>query len=139
MPAAETDTKTKPEKDAKTGRFQTGNIGGPGRPKGSRNKLGEAFIQDLYENWIENGVETIEAVRVEKPDQYLKVVASILPQKMEIKTVEGDLSDEQLAALITAVDAAMAIRSIAEDAGSGRPGGGGKAPKGRGRKAEEAE
>ena len=46
---------------AKTGRgnppvehqFKRGN---PGRPKGSRNKLGEAFIADLYAHWQENGV-----------------------------------------------------------------------------------
>ncbi len=136
MPKVETELK--PEQDSKTGRFVAGNSGNGGRPKGSRNKLGEAFIQDMYANWVEHGVETIETVRAEKPDQYLKVVASILPQQMEIKTVEGELSDEQLTALITAVDTALAVRSIAEDAGSGRSGSGGKAAKGRTRKTQKA-
>ena len=34
----------------RNGRFLTGNSGG-GRPKGSRNKLGEKFIEDAYEEW----------------------------------------------------------------------------------------
>src|SRR5262249_7899277 len=31
------------------GRFRAGGIGGPGRPRGSRNKLGEDFIAAVYE------------------------------------------------------------------------------------------
>jgi hypothetical protein len=50
--------KPKPEKDEKTGRFVSGNIGG-GRPKGSRNQLGEAFIDDLYAHWKIHGVAAI--------------------------------------------------------------------------------
>jgi hypothetical protein len=45
------------ERDAKTGRFVTGNFGGPGRKLGSRNKLGEAFIEDLRDAWIEHGAQ----------------------------------------------------------------------------------
>lgn len=134
----EADTRPKPEQDGKTGRFVAGNSGNGGRPKGSRNKLGEAFIQDMYENWMENGVSTIETVRLEKPDQYLKVVASILPQQMEIKTPEDGLTDDQLDALIAAVDTALAIRSIAEDAGSGRARGRSKKAKAGSGEAEEA-
>jgi hypothetical protein len=35
--------------------------GNPGRPKGSRNKLGEAFIQALAEDFERHGAEAIEA------------------------------------------------------------------------------
>lgn len=72
-----------PEKDDKTGRFLSGNIGG-GRPKGSRNKLAEAFITDMQADWEANGPETIAQVREEKPDVYLKVVASILPRDLNV-------------------------------------------------------
>lgn len=72
----------KPEQDKK-GRFVSGNIGG-GRPKGARAKLGEAFLQALQESFAKDGKETIETVRLEKPDQYLKVVASILPKELEL-------------------------------------------------------
>src|SRR5690606_29731991 len=73
----------KPEKDEKTGRFLTGNSGG-GRPKGSRNKLGEAFLEDMLADWEANGPAAIREVRETKPDAYLKVVASILPKDLNV-------------------------------------------------------
>lgn len=72
-----------PAKDEKTGRFLTGNNGG-GRPKGSRNKLAEAFITDMQADWEANGVATIAQVREERPEVYLKVVASILPRDLNV-------------------------------------------------------
>lgn len=86
-----------PEKEPETGRFIPGNNGGPGRPKGARNKLGEEFIQRLYEDFQANGPVVIEAVRLSKPDAYLKVIASILPKELNIKVSElEEMTDEQL-------------------------------------------
>jgi hypothetical protein len=85
----------------------------PGRPKGARNKLGEAFLADLLANWEKHGVETIEAVRAEKPDQYLKVVASILPRELNLKVSELDeLSDEQLQRQLTHIVAQLAATGL---------------------------
>jgi hypothetical protein len=96
-------------------RFEPGNphrftSGNPGRPKGSRNKLGEAFIEALHDDFLANGPAVIETVRVEKPDQYLKVIASILPKQLEIKSdaFEG-MSDDELAALVAAARSALGI------------------------------
>lgn len=84
-----------PEKDEK-GRFVTGNIGG-GRNKGSRNKLGEAFLADMLADWEQHGVAVIQQVRAEKPDVYLKTVASILPQQMNVKVEPfEEMTDDQL-------------------------------------------
>lgn len=74
------------------GRFGPGN---PGKPKGSRHALGEAFVKALHDDFVEHGVAVIEAVRTEKPDQYMKVVASLLPKEFKIETT-SDLTDEQL-------------------------------------------
>lgn len=82
------------EKDEK-GRFLPGNSGFGGRPKGSRNKLGEAFVSALHDDFLLHGVETIARVREDKPDQYMKVVASLLPKEFKIETV-SELTDEQL-------------------------------------------
>lgn len=80
--------------------WQKGQSGNPaGRKKGSRNKLGEQFITDLYADWQEHGPAVIVRVRNEKPEHYLKVVAGILPQKIEIEQL-GDLSDDQLTSQI---------------------------------------
>lgn len=82
--------------------------GNPGRPKGSRNKLGEAFIEAMYADFTANGPAVIEKVRTEKPDQYLKVIASILPKQLEIKEGAFDgLGDDELAALVAAARSAL--------------------------------
>jgi hypothetical protein len=98
--------------------------GNPGRPKGSRNKLGEAFVQALHDDFQTHGVSVIAIVREERPHEYLKVVASLLPKQVEIKEdAFGDLTDEQLAAVLASVTAALGAEGEAgtgdsEEAGS---------------------
>ena len=78
--------------------FKPGQSGNPaGRPKGSRGKLGEVFIQAMYDDFTQHGPDVIEKVRVEKPDQYLRVVASILPQQLNVKVQPfEEMTDDQL-------------------------------------------
>jgi hypothetical protein len=103
------------DKDPKTGRFKPGNTGaGGGRPKGSRNKIGEQFLTDLQADWDENGAEAIKACRTEKPADYVKMVASLLPKQIEVKRPEEELTDSELADLIDAIQADLSKASSAE-------------------------
>jgi hypothetical protein len=87
-------TKTGPGHPPLAHRFQPGN---PGRPRGSRNKLGEAFIAALAEDFEKHGVEVIERVRIEKPEAYIKVIAMLMPKDMNVNVRPlDDMSDEQL-------------------------------------------
>lgn len=102
--------------------FKPGQSGNPaGRPKGARSKLSEAFVADVYENWLANGPSTLEQVRVDKPEVYVKVVASILPQQLHVTVSELDeLTDDQLDQRIDALARALKLEIGAGQGSSGQ-------------------
>ena len=113
-------------RDPKTGRFLTGNNGG-GRPKGSRNKLGTAFIDDLYSEWQRSGQAALKRMAKDDPAQFVKVVAGILPRELDttIAIVDSELliqSKNFLAAYrdcrdVIGADNPQLIEGSAEDTG----------------------
>ena len=106
----------KTERDTKTGQFVKGYKGGPGRPKGSRNVLGEAFLADLQTDWANHGPDVIKQVRINKPADYLKVVASILPKELNVNVNEfDDVTDDELIARLR--ELARTIRPFLDSAG----------------------
>jgi hypothetical protein len=99
-------------------RFKPGN---PGRPKGSRNKLGEHFIAALCADFEEHGVSVIECVREDDPAVYLRVIAQVVPQTVLVSDARlDDLSDDELAAYLVAVRETLGVREGAER-GAGAP------------------
>jgi hypothetical protein len=102
-PAPEPPDKAGPKQGA-DGRFLPGNNGGFGRPKGSRNKLGDDFLKALATDFEEHGTEVIAKVRETKPEVYLRVVADLLPKNVKVDGKVGlsgdDMSDEERRARI---------------------------------------
>jgi hypothetical protein len=96
------------------GWFKPGQSGNPsGRPIGSRNKLDELFVEALFKDFKEGGVNAIRACRTEKPDVYLNVIAKVLPKQVDVK---ADSSITDLADGLHAV--AEFLSGFAEGAGS---------------------
>jgi hypothetical protein len=102
------------------GRFIAGNsVGKHGRPPGSRNRLGEAFVADLHNDWKQNGAEVIRRVRAEDPASYLRTVAHVLPKELDVH-LSGDpfagceTADQIISAWIGTIDDAHAARETLE-------------------------
>jgi hypothetical protein len=73
-----------------------------GRPKGARSS--ETFLKALSEDFAANGIGVIEAVRQERPHEYLKIIATILPKQMQLEDLTPrkkaeDLTDDELASI----------------------------------------
>ncbi len=84
-------------------RFKPGQSGNPaGRTKGSRNKLTQAFINAMCEDFEEHGLSVIEETRKSKPEAYLAIIARIIPQQLEVGEAGAfaDMSDDELEAFI---------------------------------------
>jgi hypothetical protein len=59
------------------------------------------MVASLYADWCEHGVAAIEKVRQERPADYLKIIASIIPKEVHVgeRSFE-DVGDEELFATI---------------------------------------
>lgn len=88
-----------------------------GRGKGSRNKLQEDFLADFHAAWREGGKDAIIKMRDEKPADFVRCAASLLPKQVEIKeSVFDGVDDETLSAIVLAARAAL---SFSQDLGEG--------------------
>ena len=107
------------------------------RPKRSRRTLVDDFAAALRADFRTHGAGVIAAVRAEKPEQYLKVVLTMLPKDFSAKDFSDgvdanqnsieQLSDEEIRSRIRGLEASLRP-FLDSDAGiSGPSGGTGKA------------
>jgi hypothetical protein len=91
-----------------------------GRQKGAKNRLSWAFISELASDFEKFGAETIRIARIEKPHEYLKIVAGLMPKEFEFtETTLTEVSDNDLDAVITYIRGRLAAkRELAADIGS---------------------
>jgi len=90
------DTKQRRDQD---GRFVMGHNGGPGRPKGSRNKLAQQFIDDCYASWQVHGVTALDRMAEESPARYCAMMGALIPQHFKVEHEHSlQLSPDELRA-----------------------------------------
>jgi hypothetical protein len=72
--------------------------GSGGRKPGTRNKLQADFIDALAKSFAENGEAAIRIVFAERPHEYLKIIASVLPKEflMAPDSPLSELTDDDL-------------------------------------------
>src|SRR5215475_6274841 len=92
------------------GQFQLGHS--CGRPKGARNRLAAQGFEDILRHWCEpvapgskqcKGAEALETLYKEKPGEYLRLTASVLPREFIFENVTSDLDDDQIDELLVAL------------------------------------
>lgn len=119
-------TKTGDNTARKTGLaepWKPGQSGNPaGRPKSARNKLSEAFIEALTADFAQHGIATIERVRAEKPEQYLKVVAGLLPKDLNVRVTDDleAMTDDEVIQRIRELDKALQEYLASSDSGKAK-------------------
>lgn len=68
-----------------TTQFKPGNQRGPGRPKGSKNKISEDFLQSFHKVWLEHGEAALQRMVEERPAEFIKVAAGLIPKDFHIQ------------------------------------------------------
>lgn len=99
--------------------FKAGQSGNPaGKPKGARHRLGFQFLEDLQQAWETKGKEVIEQVIKDRPQDFLKVVANLLPKEFHVKSDVQELTDDELTTMLNALRSAS-LAQITAGLGSG--------------------
>jgi len=98
----------KPQGNGKP-RFVTGGKPGPGRPKGSRNKLEEDFVADMVEAWRLYGKDALAKTAEKEPAKFAQIAASILPKQTNVTRVHKLelMTDKELAEILAQAEAEL--------------------------------
>ncbi|RUX84495.1 MULTISPECIES: hypothetical protein [unclassified Mesorhizobium] len=99
------------------------------RPKRAKKTLGDDFLAAVRADFRAHGAGVIAEVRADKPDQYLKIVLSVLPKDFDatINQMDG-LSDDEIRSRIRALEAVVKpfleeLGDVRQDGISGAAGG----------------
>jgi hypothetical protein len=77
-------------------------VGDPrcGRPKGSKTRLTNSFLNDALAEWEAGGKDALRIFRIEEPAKFCMMISSLVPRELMLETVASELSDDELDAQI---------------------------------------
>ena len=74
--------------------WKPGQSGNPaGRPRGSKDAITKEFLDTLTADFKKHGAAVVEGARERNPNEYLRVIASILPKDQNLRVQTDELSD----------------------------------------------
>jgi hypothetical protein len=95
------------------GRDKTG-----GRMTGTRNKFSKKFDEALLRDFEEHGEDAIKISRIERPTEYLKLIASRFPIEFQFTDSRlKELSDDELDAFIAHIRSQLGGNAADADRG----------------------
>jgi hypothetical protein len=84
-----------------------------GRTRGVKNKLSHVFLTDLLADYEQHGADAIRICRVERPIEYVKMIAGLLPKELEItETFLMEMPDDELVTVIQHIREQLAQRTL---------------------------
>ena len=100
--------------------FQKGQPKSGGRRKGARDRLSTAFLEALAKDFEEFGDETIRIARLERPIEYLRIVASRAPIEFEITDLRlTEMTDDEIISFIETIRDRSRVRDSSASAEDG--------------------
>lgn len=77
-------------------------------PRRTKKTLGDDFLDAVRADFRTHGAGVIAAVRADKPDQYLKIVQSVLPKDLHVSIDNLEsLSDDEIRRRIRGLEAVL--------------------------------
>jgi hypothetical protein len=70
----------------------------------------QAFVADLYDVWQAHGREVLEAARQQKPADWLRVIASILPRDINVSL--ETMSDKELSKRVDQLTGSLGLKLV---------------------------
>ena len=92
--------------------WKPGQSGNPaGRPRGSRNRLSEQFLDETFEVWQEHGKSALISMATKQPSRFVRMVALLIPAHFKIEHEHPStlLTEEQVEARIAELSAALGL------------------------------
>ena len=104
--------------------WKEGQSGNPaGRPKGSRNKINQAYLDAFCQEFEKHGEAVFAHVREKMPHVWLKLAAQLQPKQVQVEHALAEMTEEQIERRLAEVRAAISNEVGAAARGAGAVGG----------------